>query len=437
MKESDSMRIAVFAGHGGSDPGAVALGRQEKNLNLAVSNAATQILRGWGYTVINNRTTDVDRSITRDANLANSNNVDATVEIHFNSNNGTPGTGTEVFYSVKDTGPGRALASAILRRIVALGFRDRGVKTQINAQGQDAFAILRLTNMPAVLVECAFINNPEDMARLDINAMARAIAEGVRDVFPISGSGGGMPPYPGTAIRVGERSENVRQIQRCLNRVSQRHPTIQRLVEDGVFGPRTLDAITTFQQIFGLTPDGVVGPITWGRLQQECPAEGGSGGGGGGSGTNTMPAYPGTPLRIGSRGDSVRQIQHCLNHVSQPCSRQLIEDGVFGPLTQAAVVTFQRLFELTQDGVVGPITWRRLAEECGDGGSIQAFSAWGCGCNDAIAEQVLDLPNMPIFDMSTEDLSNFDMSGIEFPNLDLRGLSNRELLPLLLLSLMR
>ena len=398
-------RIAVYAGHGGSDPGAVANGLREKDLTLAVSNAVTAILRRWGYMVINNRTTDVDRSITRDANLANENRVDGLVEIHFNSNAGTPGTGAEVFYSVRDTGRGRALASAILRHIVALGFRDRGVKTQVNANGQDAFGILRLSNMPAVLVECAFINNPSDMARLDVNTMAQAIAEGIRDVFPISGggsgggeSGGGMPAYPGTAIRVGDRGESVKQIQRCLNRVSQRHSTIPHLTEDGIFGPRTLEAITTFQRIFGLNPDGVVGPLTWGRLAQECPAGGGGSGGGndGGSTGGAMPAYPGTALRVGARGESVRQIQHCLNHVSQPCSRRLNEDGVFGPLTHLAVITFQRIFELTPDGIVGPTTWGRLAQECGGGGSVHAFASHDCSCNDAIA------PGQPF--LSMEDL---------------------------------
>ena len=365
-------RIAVYAGHGGSDPGAVALGRMEKDLTLSVSNAVTAILRGWGYTVINNRTTDVNRSITQDANLANENRVDALVEIHFNSNAGTPGTGSEVFVSIRDTGRGRALANAILRRIVALGFADRGVKTQVNAQGQDAFAILRLSNMPAVLVECAFMNNPNDMARLNINTMAQAIAEGVRETFPISGggggeSGGGMPPFPGNLIRVGDRGESVRQIQSCLNRVSLAHPNIQRLTEDGIFGPRTFDAVTTFQRIFGLAPDGIVGPLTWGRLVQECPAPGG-----GGSGSGGFPPYPGTPLREGSRGDSVRQIQSCLNRVSQPCSRQLAVDGVFGPRTHEAVVIFQRIFGLVPDGIVGPITWGRLAQECGGAVPVSA-----------------------------------------------------------------
>ena len=265
-------RIAMYAGHGGSDPGAVALGRRESDMNLAVSNAATAILRGWGYQVINNRTTDVDRSITRDANLANENRVDAVVELHLNSNEGPPGSGSEVFVSIRDTGRGRQLANAILRRHVALGFRDRGVKTLVNANGQDTFAILRLTNMPAVLVESAFINNPSDMARFNVNQIAQAVAQGVREVFPIGGTGPsvGLPAYPGIAMRIGMRGESVRQFQRCLNSISARQPSIQRLAEDGIFGPLTLNAVTAFQRIFGLVPDGVVGPLTWAALSREC-----------------------------------------------------------------------------------------------------------------------------------------------------------------------
>lgn len=263
-------KIAMYAGHGGSDPGALGNGLRESDLNLAVSNGATAILRGWGYQVINNRTTDVNRSITQDANLANENNVDAVVEIHQNSNVGVPGTGSEVFYSVKDTGKGRQLAGAILRQLVALGFADRGIKTMVNANGQDTLGIIRLTNMPAVLVECAFINNPADMARFDVNNVAMAVAEGIRETFPIGGSG--LPPYPGILLRIGSRGESVRQVQRCLNNVSARQPSIQWLVEDGVFGPKTLAAVIAFQEIFGLVSDGIIGPITWGRLRQECGA---------------------------------------------------------------------------------------------------------------------------------------------------------------------
>jgi len=325
-------RIAVYAGHGGSDSGAVGNGFREKDLTLAVSNQASNILRGWGYTVINNRTTDVDRSITRDANLANSSGVEALVEIHLNSNNGPPATGTEAFISIRNIGRSRALANAMLQRIAALGYVNRGVKTQVNAAGQDAFGILRLTNMPAVLLELAFINNPQDMARFNVGEMAWAVAAGIRDVFPIGGGGGGFPPYPGTAIRVGARGESVRQIQQCLNRANN-----AGLNADGIFGPLTQNAVINFQRSRGLSPDGVVGPLTWGRLAQEC-----SGG--------IMSPYPGTAIRVGARGESVRQIQSCLNRVN---NARINADGIFGPLTQNAVINFQRSRGLSPDGVVG------------------------------------------------------------------------------------
>jgi len=349
-----ALQIAVYAGHGGSDPGAIGNGLLEKDLNLAVSNATSDILRQWGYLVLNNRKTDVNRSITLDAIYANENRVDALVEIHQNSNEGVPGTGSEVFYSIRDTGRGRALAVSILRQLVALGFADRGVKTMVNANGEDLFGILRLTNMPAVLVECAFINNPHDMALFNVYSVARAIATGIREVFPI---GVIRPPFPGASLRVGSTGEAVRQIQRCLNNVSVRHPSIPRLTEDGVFGNFTRNAVIAFQRIFGLTADGVVGPITWNRLMNEC-ASGGSG---------TMPPYPGAPLRIGSSGESVRQVQRCLNNISNrfPAIPRLAQDGAFGNMTRDAVITFQRIFGLTEDGVVGPVTWDKIMSECG------------------------------------------------------------------------
>lgn len=354
-------KIAIYAGHGGSDPGAIGVdGLQEKDFNLAVSNAATSILRGLGYTVINNRTTDVDRSITRDANLANEERVDALVEIHMNSNSGTPATGSEAFISLREIGRARALGDAILRRLADLGFVNRGVKTSVNASGQDTFGILRLTNMPAVLLECAFINNPDDMARFDVDNVARAVAEGVREVFPISGGGGGgggggLPSYPGSPLRVGVRGESVRQVQVCLNKVIN-----AGLATDGIFGPLTLQAVTNFQRRFGLATDGVIGPITWRRIAEECNVG--------------LPAYPGTPLRVGDRDEYVRAMQTCLNGVM---NAGLATDGIFGPLTLQAVTNFQRRFNLTPDGVAGPITWGRLAEECGvNTASVTAENAY-------------------------------------------------------------
>ncbi|MCL2215543.1 MAG: N-acetylmuramoyl-L-alanine amidase [Defluviitaleaceae bacterium] len=178
-------KIAVYAGHGGIDAGAISNGLREEDITLAISKAVTAILRGWGYTVINNRTTDTDRNITADAIAANENKVDAVLSIHMNSNDGIPMSGAEAFISIRDTGRALALALAVLRRLDVLGIPNRGVKTSVTEAGKDSFGILRLTEVPAVLLECAFINNPQEMAIFDIARVSKAIAEGVREVIPL------------------------------------------------------------------------------------------------------------------------------------------------------------------------------------------------------------------------------------------------------------
>jgi peptidoglycan hydrolase-like protein with peptidoglycan-binding domain len=351
------VKIALYAGHGGSDPGAVGNGLLEKDLNLAVSNAASSLLRQMGYTVLNNRTIDVDRSITADAIYANENRADAVVEIHQNSNLGAPANGSEVIYGI-NSAKGRELARSILSQLVALGFADRGVKTMVNANGQDALGIIRLTSMPAVVVECAFINSPSDMARFNVQDVANAVAGGIRAAYPINGGA-----YPGAPLRPGSSGESVRQVQRCLNNIAARRPEIPKVAEDGIFGNATTLAVVTFQRLFGLTADGIVGPLTWARIMSECGAG------------NGLPPYPGAPLRLGSVGEPVRQIQRCLNNVSNrhPSIPRLTEDGVFGNATLKAVIEFQNIFGLATDGVVGPATWDKIMSECGAGGTAPPF----------------------------------------------------------------
>ncbi len=176
-------KIAVYAGHGGSDVGAVGNALMEKNVTLQVALATSKVLRESGYRVVLNRTTDMDSTIAQKTEVAKREGVDALVEIHLNANDGQPGTGTEVYYSVRG-GVSQTLAGAILEQIVALGYRNRGLKTKLNAVGQDYFGIIRQAGMPAVLVETAFINNPDDMKRYDPESMGRAIAKGIMAIFP-------------------------------------------------------------------------------------------------------------------------------------------------------------------------------------------------------------------------------------------------------------
>jgi peptidoglycan hydrolase-like protein with peptidoglycan-binding domain len=74
------------------------------------------------------------------------------------------------------------------------------------------------------------------------------------------------PPYPGTPLRVGSSGSSVRTVQEYLNAVSITYPSIPKLTVDGIFGPRTQTSVIAFQRLFGLAPDGVVGPLTWNKL---------------------------------------------------------------------------------------------------------------------------------------------------------------------------
>lgn len=77
----------------------------------------------------------------------------------------------------------------------------------------------------------------------------------------------GIPAsYPGAALRVGSRGNSVRTIQEQLNVISNAYPRIPKVAEDGVFGEGTEESVRTFQEVFNLTPDGVVGFNTWYKI---------------------------------------------------------------------------------------------------------------------------------------------------------------------------
>ena len=68
-------------------------------------------------------------------------------------------------------------------------------------------------------------------------------------------------------MRVGSTGPNVVVVQAELNRISQNYPAIPKIpVVDGIFGSRTEASVRKFQEIFDLTPDGIVGPLSWERL---------------------------------------------------------------------------------------------------------------------------------------------------------------------------
>ena len=188
----------------------------------------------------------------------------------------------------------------------------------------------------------------------------------------------GIPEsYPGYPLRISDVNENVKVIQKQLNRVSKNFPAIPRIyVEDGRFGKETEDSVKVFQRVFNLTPDGVVGRATWykisniyvgvkrlAELNQE-PEIGESGGNGGGIGKPEGDGkYPGYLLKYGARGEKVRELQGYLSEISKSYNIPNVSvDGIFGNVTKDAIIKFQRLFGLSTDGIVGLATWNKVFE---------------------------------------------------------------------------
>ncbi len=167
--------------------------------------------------------------------------------------------------------------------------------------------------------------------------------------------------YPGTLLRLGSAGEDVRTIQRQINRIRRNYPAIPTIPEtNGYFDAPTRAAVLKFQQIFGLAQDGIVGKSTWYKIKQiynavkkvsELYSEGIT--------ISEVDRIFSKVLRRGDRGNQVRSIQYFLAFLGFFNDRlpEISVDGIFGPATENAVRTFQNEYGLSVDGIVGRQTW--------------------------------------------------------------------------------
>ncbi len=170
-----TMKIFINPGHGGNDCGACGNGLRESDVALKIGRRVENYLQAVG---IATKLFQYDglAEIVDDANFWN---ADLFISIHCNAFNGKA-RGSETFCN-RGAGEGKSLANAIHKQITgSIDIADRGVK-------EAGFFVLAHTNMPAVLVETAFIDNPAD-AKLLIDCeddFARAISRGVTDFLKI------------------------------------------------------------------------------------------------------------------------------------------------------------------------------------------------------------------------------------------------------------
>jgi len=155
---AQSGKIIVFidAGHGGSDPGAVRFGLQEKDANLDIALRLKSKLEANGFAVVMTRTDDRYYSLDDRVNMANGSGADIFLSIHNNAALSEYAHGTETFWCSNGVSGSSQFASLVQSNLVSqIGRANRGVKTA-------NFRVIKYTNMPAALVECAFVSNPTE-----------------------------------------------------------------------------------------------------------------------------------------------------------------------------------------------------------------------------------------------------------------------------------
>lgn len=183
-------KIVLDAGHGDFDPGAIGgNGLKEKDVNLDIATRLAEYLRAFGADVTLTRSDDTFVTLTNRAKAANELGADIFISIHANSNTNNTVGGTSTYYYAPSTRPDlyaqaeerRKLAQAVQDEMVkAVGRRNIGILT-------NQLAVLSGTQMPSILVETAFVSNPEEEALLNDpvirDKFAQAISQGILNYF--------------------------------------------------------------------------------------------------------------------------------------------------------------------------------------------------------------------------------------------------------------
>lgn len=206
---SKKLKFFIDPGHGGHDPGAIGANSKEAENVLKVALALEKKLKVQGHEVKLSRRTDTYLTLTQRANLANAWGADLFMSLHDNSAVNKTATGFETFiFNGNVSGETIKLQQHVHNTIAkGIGLRDRGLK-------RANFAVLRLTSMPALLIEYGFISNNEDekIIAFEIEKQAQLTFDGINSYLGVTVKPASPTPAPAPskpAIKAKEESDEI------------------------------------------------------------------------------------------------------------------------------------------------------------------------------------------------------------------------------------
>ncbi|MBY0026455.1 N-acetylmuramoyl-L-alanine amidase [Priestia aryabhattai] len=331
-------KIYLDAGHGGADAGAVgANGLYEKNLVLKIQQYLISYLNSTysDFTIKTTRTTDTFLSLSQRASQANSWGADAFMSIHVNAGGGT---GYEDYVYRSASNASKAFQSIVHGQVqptlLSYNHPNRGRKSA-------NYAVLRLTNMPAVLTEIAFIDNSTDAALLQneafLKSMGESYAKGIAVYLNLPRRAVPTPNPNPSPSEPGTKTYTIKQGDTLYSIAQKYGITVQALQEanTGLSDPLTLQVGKTIVIPSGTSPTPTPTPPS-----EQYP-------------------LPNGILKQGDSGEAVKQLQRALNAVNFKVGSV---DGIYGVQTKDAVRRFQLVYlPYDVDGIYGPQTKNKLA----------------------------------------------------------------------------
>ncbi len=309
----------------------------ENEFNFNAKNAFLADCLRIGFRILDVKPNRQDLSVSNRVVTVNRAGANAVVTFAYNAfgdgmtfNNAN---GIEGYYSPLNPFPTQS------RNFADLVYSSILLDAGLNGRGVMALDVGMLSNVNCIacLMECGFMTNfREAKLMLDpdyYTRVGRAACRGVCQYYNVEYIDIADQAFP--TLRTGSRGNFVRYLQFLLKTNGYAVGNV-----DGVFGANTRAAVQAFQQANGLDADGIVGRLTWYKLNNLTPQ-----------------------ARVLRRGDYGAEVEYLQKKLYSKLYNVGPIDGIFGAQTEQAVKEFQAENGLIADGIVGRNTWAAIADE--------------------------------------------------------------------------